>query len=333
MTKFLQYFLWVLFAGPVYAAPVNATSMNQSVPYQLQVVNPAQTMLYTVGDVFTRTLNLSVKRPYTLSLASIPVKGTVYQGAELQRVDVETSPSADSMHYRIQLQYQIFTSAATVKKIKLEKHALSINHAGKIYRPYIPSWELNVSPLAASGEVDIEQEMSPFRPPLLVDTERTQALLAGFLCLSLLCISGLIYINADNSWFPGMGGPFAQSYRQLSLLNPNATDRESLQKAALMIQHAFNKTSGESLFASDISDFINKYPRFSNIEQQLHGFFQISDHVLFNVNQLPSITSESESENDKVENRELTHQALSGVSVASLVHFCEQCRHCERSVA
>lgn len=281
--------------------------------YELRIQNSKKQIGYVVGDIFTRTIDLNVKAPYKLSSASIPAKGLQQKGIELRSVKVTEKQTAKSTRYQLQLKYQIFTSGPTVRKLEIAKHPLIITHAGNSLKINIPQWKFRVSPLAVNGKVYIEQDMSPYRGPMLVETTHTKYLLGTFLILTLLATLGLIYINADLTWFPGMGGPFAMSYRKISSLPEvgNTEDSAVIQQAATSIHHAFNQTFGENLFATDIDLFVQKHPTFANIKQEIGQFFKASNHVLFAVN-----TSDK------------PH-----ISIAALVQFCALCRHCERNVA
>ncbi|HYN54658.1 MAG TPA: hypothetical protein VES38_08145 [Methylotenera sp.] len=280
--------------------------------YELRIQNPQKQIGYMVGDVFTRTLELDVKAPYKLSSASIPAKNLSQKGIELSTVKVTEKQTSKITRYQIQLQYQIFTNGATVKKLEIAKHPLKITHAGKSLTITVPAWRFRVSPLAVHGEVYIEQDMSPYRGPMLVESANSKLLLGTFLGITLIAALGLIYINADRAWFPGMGGPFALSYRKISSLgaHQNSEDIALIQQATTSIHHAFNQTYGENVFATDIDVFLQKHPAFRNIRQEISHFFKESNHVLFAVNA-----------NDKTK-----------ISIAALIKFCEQCRHCERSV-
>lgn len=281
--------------------------------YELHIQNPKKQMGYVVGDVFTRTVELKVQNPYKLTDASIPTKGLNQKGIELRAVTMTEKQTSKTRDYHLQLEYQIFNSGATVKKLVITQYPLVITSAGKSFKINVPAWEFRVSPLAVNGEVYIEKDMSPFRAPLLVDTTQTQNLLGVFLMLTLIATCGLIYINADHAWFPRMGGPFAMCYRKICHFKDEANDESEalLQETTTSIHHAFNQTFGENVFANDVDTFVQKHPAFANIKHEISQFFQTSNQVLFAVNA-----------HDK------TH-----VSITNLIQFCAQCRHCERNIA
>ncbi len=281
--------------------------------YELHIQNPKKQIGYVVGDIFTRIIELEIKTPYKLLKSSIPAKGLQQKGFELSSVKVTEKQTAKSTHYQLQLKYQLFTSAPNVVKLKIVKHPLIYTHAGKSFKVHIPQWIFRVSPLAVNNEVYIEQDMSPYRGPLLVETTITKYVFGTFLLLTMLATFGLIYINADNAWFPGMGGPFAMSYRKINNFadTDNTEDSAAIRQATTSIHHAFNQTFGQNLFATDIDLFVKRHPSFANIKQEIAQFFNASNHVLFAV---------------KVSDK-------TSVTMFDLMHFCTQCRHCERNVA
>jgi mxaA protein len=301
------------------------TSFAASI-YELRIQNPKKQAAYVVGDTFTRTFELDLKAPYKLAQSSIPAKGSAVNGIELSSIKINQKQSSKVNSYKVQLEYQIFTSAATVKKLEVSKYPLKITGAGKSYIITVPAWQFRVSPLATHNETYLEQDMSAYRGPMLVDTDMAKWLLGIFLSITLTATLGLIYINEDGAWFPGMGGPFAMSYRRIMSLEPSGTPNSNgirdtndivlIQQATTNIHHAFNQTYGENLFAADIDHFLEKHPGFASIKHEIIRFFQLSNLILFRPSQ-PVKTNLAETNH---------------FSMTALANFCEQCRHCERGV-
>lgn len=295
------------------------TSIGASI-YELRIQNPKKQAAYVVGDTFTRTFELDLKAPYKLAQSSIPAKASTAKGIELSSVKINEKQSSKVNHYQVELQYQIFTSGATVKKLEIAKYPLKISGAGKSYIITVPAWKFRVSPLATHNETYLEEDMSAYRGPMLVNAGIAKLLLGTFLGITLIAALGLIYINEDRAWFPGMGGPFAMSYRKIMSLESNgAADSNNasgpqnmrlIQQATTNIHHAFNQTYGENLFAADIDHFLEKHPSFASIKHEIIHFFKISNLILFKTN--------------------LTE--INQFSMTALANFCEQCRHCERGV-
>ena len=283
------------------AAPIALT------PYQIHIQNPNKNANYIVGDQFTRVIELEVKAPYKLAKSTLPVKGLSVKGLELNEVKLIEKQLSGSTHYKLILDYQIFTSSAFVKKITLPAQTLKIVNAGRSINIVISAWALRISPIATHSETYIEQDMSPYRSPLLVSMPYLKPILAAFLGMTLLSLLGLIYINADRSWFPGLGGPFAASYRHIISLDQ---DKQYIQKAVASIHQAFNQTFGESLFEYELDNFLQQHPAFTAIKLEIINFFAFSNRVLFgDKRELPATNT-------------LVH----------LLKFCEQCRHCERGL-
>lgn len=274
-------------------------------PYRYKI---SKTIGYMVGDIINRNIELDVAAPYKLAMGSLPVKGVSIKGVELRDIILTEKKSPEGTHYRLQLYYQIFASGKNARKFVLPAENLRITKAEQSLKVTIPAWKYRVSPIAAFGEVYIEQDMSPYRGPMLVDSGYLKPLLAVFLGLVVISIAGLIYINADPAWFPGMGGPFSSSYRLVSNLTESL---ESNRRAVLSIHQAFNKTYGQNLFEADVQEFLQQHPGFSKIRHEVEAYFNLSNEVLFGANPDRQIAA----------------------SLPVLVKFCEACRNCERGVA
>lgn len=289
---------------------LSAVASAASVPYKMQVQNPKRDIGYFVGDIIQRSVELEVKSPYKLAAGSLPIKGLMRKGIELREISLTEKQSSDVIRYRLRLTYQVFAHNDYAKKIELPKEALKLANVGKPITAVIPAWSFRLSPIAAHGEVYIEEDMSPYHGPMLVEFGYLKPLLAGSLGLVLASLFGLIYINGDAAWFPGMGGPFAASYRKIIGLPDNpGSERE----AVTSIHHAFTQTFGENLFEQGLEEFIKKHPAFLRIRPEIELFFQISNTILYGTYHQPS-------DKDEPSYREI------------LAGFCERCRNCERGV-
>ncbi len=270
--------------------------------YQLQVNNPDKVINYIVGDTFTRNIEIDVKQPYQLVKDSLPQLGVNDQGVELKSVKLSSKRFLHHSHYSISLVYQIFSSDAYTKKYKLQAHNLRIKDKHRSINIEIPEWDFRVSPIATHNEGGILQDISPYRAPIKVETYNAKLLLALFFCLTLISVVGLIYLNADGTWFPGMGGPFASSYRELQSI-------KEVQDALTSVHHAFNKTYKESLFTHNIDAFLAAKPEFKPIQAEILHFFNHSYNFQFG-------------------SRNNTH----AINLRDVIQFCLLCRHCERSI-
>lgn len=294
----------------------------------LRISNPKRNVGYVVGDIFQRTLELEVAEPYALSRGSLPAVGISHAGIELRKVEVEEKKLSESTRYRIEMTYQVFAHTCTASKVKLPAQTLQVTAHGKSQQVPIPGWSLRISPLATYGETDIEKDMSPYRAPLRVATGYLKPALGLSLVLVLISVLGLIYINGDRSWFPGMGGPFAASYRRISTLENCPSN---LNKVITAIQSAFNATFKENLFGHDVDRFVQKHPNFLQHKDEIEVFFSLSNHVFFEVQDIALKTTLAE-----FPAQSQTPAAASDKDIHSfgwLVEFCRACRDCERGLA
>ena len=291
--KTLLFILCLLFALPAKTA--------DDTRYSLHVSNPERDIGYIVGDRLTRTVILEVRPPYALTPASLPAKGLNRQGIELHGIKMRESSVSGAVRYTLQLDYQVFTRAATPRKVVLPQETLQLKGDGRTIKVAIPAWSFRVSPLAAQGETHIEQDMSPFRGPMPRETKTTRQMLAACIALIAFAAGGLLYFNGNRRWLPGMGGPFAAACRQLRRLPASDT-----QQAVTVIHQAFNRTFGANLFKPDLPKFFAAHPRFVPVRSEIEDFFNLSDRVLFGAVVTDSYTPHK------------------------LRHFCKLCRDCER---
>jgi mxaA protein len=296
--KFLIACLFVLFPFSVSAAEK---------PYEIHVQNPERSIAYVVGDIIKRTATLDVRHPSVLVESSLPAEGMERNGIELRSVSISQRESSESTHYRLELSYQVFTRGDFAKKLELPSEAIQIRTAGKPSTISIPAWQFSVSPLANHGETYIEKDMSPYRVPLLIDPFTWKLMLAVCIAMILVAVGGLTYLHGDEAWFPGMGGPFAASYRRIAGL---PDDSESLLLAATSIHTALNKTLGENVFSQNLDQLFQHKPAFRSLEKDIRAFFVTSNHLLYGMT--------------------VNDQTL--MRMSDLQAFCKSCRDCERQI-
>lgn len=282
----------------------------------IKEVNPTRDAGYVVGDILERTITLTIKKPYELVTESLPVVGYEHRyrgqisGLELVKINTEELQHSDSVTHVLHLSYQVFTTGKLAKPAALRAEIVKMRNAGtkEVLQYRIPSFSFRISPLSVFGSVKLKEEMSPFTPPLLLDSSKQilhLKILIGLLGLSLL---GLLYIFGMYAWLPRMGAPFAKAYRDIRKIPDNA---EGLQQAIARIHQSLNKTAGNSLFSSNLEDFVQKKPAFSPVKKEIEKFFSLSRQVFFEPEATPSLSSDSK---------------------AWLMKFCRRLRDCERGL-
>lgn len=282
------------------------TAFAEESPYRVRLVAPEKTYGYFVGDRIHQALEIDVKEPYTLATGSIPLVGTRMNGMELRDVDMSQHQQGKWTTYKLDFVYQVFTRGDQAMVARLPLPRLSVTAGKKQLAVEVPEWKFEISPLAPRTDNDIGKVERAFRRPLQVESwPWGLGLLASF-SVMIGAMIGLIYINADRAWFPGMGGPFARGYRQVSAL---AEQPASLVDAVTAIHQAFRHTYGENLLPHNLDGFLARHPSFRAIESEIEQFFGSTDFLLYGV------TSSKHG------------------SLAELREFCRLCRDCERNVA
>jgi len=282
----------------------------------LKEENPTRDVGYVVGDVISRTITLTVKKPYELVKESIPIVGYEHRwkgqvsGIELVKAETKEIKHSDSTTHVLNLSYQVFTTGKVAKPAALRAEILKLRNTKtkEVMQYRVPAFSLRVSPLSVFGQVKLKEEMSPFTPPLLLDASKEISrvkMLAGLLTLSLL---GLLYIFGMRAWLPRMGAPFAKAYRDIRKM---ADTPEGLQQAVSRMHQSLNKTAGTSLFSNNLAQFIEKKSGFAPMQAEIEKFFGLSRQVFF----------EPEA-----------HQALGESPKTWLLKFCKHLRDCERGL-
>lgn len=251
----------------------------------IQTIEPDRAVGYVIGDKISRTIKLTVKKPYQLLDTSLPIvgyekrwKGQV-SGIELRNISKETSSDSDSTTYTLHLTYQVFTTYVTAKPASLPAEVIKFSGNKEVFQYRIPSWNFRISPLAVFGQVVVEQDMSPFRGPLLLDDRREVVILKILLGIGGVALLGLLYILGMRAWLPRMGGPFAKAYHDLRRLRKQPDTEQNLQLAVQRIHQALNTSAGCSVFNAD--GFISSKPAFAGLKPELEQFFTLSRAVFF----------------------------------------------------
>ena len=322
MTRFLTQFLSALILSTC-AISTHALD-SQLLPdiktgiVSMQIQEPERVVGYTVGDVLTRHITLSIKKPYKLIDESLPIIGYEKRyrgqvlGIDLSDIKHTSKDKSDKVVHELTLSYQVFTNKNVAKPGALPAeylHIINVESKGKEVVKYrIPSWEFAISPISIFGQVKIENDMSKFRGPLLLDNSPEKKRLKILLIVLVLSLLSLLYMLGKHAWLPRMGGPFARSYREIRRL-PNTP--QGIQQAVSSMHASLNATAGNSLFADNLDQFLAQKPAFKAIKTEMEQFFGLSRQVFFEPN--------------------ANHEAGSN-PIQWLAQFCRRCRDCERGL-
>jgi mxaA protein len=289
----------------------------------MQLQDPERVVGYTVGDVLTRHLIITIKKPYKLIPESLPIIGYEKRyrgqllGIDLSDIKHNSKDNGASVAHDLTLSYQVWTNRNTVKNGALPAeylHIINADSKGKeVVKFRIPSFEFNISPIARFGQIKIEDDMSQYRGPLLLDNAPQKQRLKILLTLLALSLLGLLYMLGKHAWLPRMGGPFARSYREIrkQANTPEGTTSEGLRNAVSSLHTALNTTAGNSLFSVNLDEFLAKKPAFKAIETEMTQFFGLSRQVFFEPNAQHQVGSDP---------------------IGWLAQFSRRCRDCERGL-
>ncbi|HEY0562601.1 MAG TPA: hypothetical protein VGD04_04685, partial [Methylophilus sp.] len=283
-----------------------------------KIQDPDHDVGYTVGDILTRNISITVKKPYVLVPESLPIVGYERRykgqliGIDLSALQHSKQEKSDYTVHNIVLSYQVFTTNVVAKPGALPAEYVRIfNPESKdkaVFRYRIPSWNFTISPLSVFGQVKVETEMSGYRGPLLLDASPQQLRLKVLLSVLGLSLLGLLYMLGKYTWLPGMGGPFAKAYKIIKKAPKNT---EGLTSAVEAVHTALNNSAGYSVFNNNLATFLSNKPAFNHVLAEIEQFFKLSNSVFFAVGA-------------KLESDE--------ASLQWLAKFCKQCRDCERGL-
>ena len=282
----------------------------------IRTAEPTKLVGYTVGDVIERTVELTIKAPYKLIETSLPIVGYEKRyrgqliGIELKSmIHTKDEDDASTVH-TIKLAYQVFTNNVVAKNASLGPEYLQLintKNPKDLVKYRIPSLSIAISPISIFGAVKIENNMSQFRPPLLLSDVNEKKWLKALLVVLGLSLLALLYIVGKHAWLPRMGGAFAKAYRLQRKLPNNIT---GLQSALSQVHTAFNTTAGYSVFSNNLNHFLSQHPQFNPAQSAIESFFALSRQVHFEQNTPQDIAT----------------------SKAWLLKFTRQCRDCERGL-
>jgi mxaA protein len=283
----------------------------------IQTQDPVKDVGYVIGDIVTRHITLTIKKPYVLIEESLPIVGyeKTYRGQPigvyLSALKHTKKDKGEHVVHELTLDYQIFTSSVVAKRAAvLAEYLRLLNTESKkeVVKYRVPMWEFVISPLSVFGQIKVEDDMSQFRGPLLIDASRESTRFKILLALLVLSLLGLLYILGKGAWLPRMGGPFAKAYRTIK----KQTDSpQGIQNAVSSMHTALNTSAGHSLFSDNLEQFLAKKPAFKTIKPEIQQFFALSNQVFFEANASHNLGIEP---------------------VTWLKQFCRRCRDCERSL-
>lgn len=282
----------------------------------VEVVDPARDAGYVVGDILNRQVTMTIQKPYELVSESLPIVGYEHRyrgkksGIELVKITSSSKADSDSATYALDLSYQVFKTDRVAKPAALRAEAIKIRNTTtkKVVQYKLPDFNFRISPLSLIGQIQLDQEMYPFTPPLTLDNSKVifnLKVLAAILAIALL---GLLYIFGSHAWLPKMGAPFAKAFRDIKKMSDSP---DGVKQAVTRVHESLNKTAGATLFSHNLDAFISLHPKFAPAKQEIEQFFGLSHQVFFE-DASQSLTAENPKQ--------------------WLQQFCRRLRDCERGL-
>jgi mxaA protein len=317
MRNFLLITIFSLSCSLAFALDVTKLPDVKDGVVGIEIKDPVQDVGYVVGDIVSRQVTLTIKKPYYLVEESLPIVGyeKTYRGQPigvyLSAIKHIKKDEGDHIVHHLDLSYQILTSSVVAKRAAvLAEYVRLVNTSDKedLVKYRIPMWEFVISPLSVFGQIKVEDDMSQFRGPLLLDASKQQSRLKIMLVMLALSLMGLLYILGKNAWLPRMGGPFAKAFRDIK---KQSNTPQGVQQAVSSMHAALNASAGNSLFLNNLDEFLAKKPVFNAIKSEIHQFFGLSKAVFFEPNAKHEVGTDP---------------------VDWLKQFCRRCRDCERGL-
>lgn len=288
-----------------------ASPLVQAAPQDLTAqVDDPRAFGYSVGDVLTRHIHLSVPAGLTLDPASLPAVGRRGTALELRSVQLQRN--------ELTLAYQVFLSPRESRVLEMPSVTLRFVGTPREQSLRVDAWPVSVSPLVAV-DAPTRQGLGELRPdaaPPLLDTAAMRSRLIACGAVLVLLLFYLVHVYIGLPWSARVQRPFGQAWRALQALSADA--EPAVRRAAWTRVHdALNRTAGEVVFASGVDRLIAAKPQFAALRAELLQFFERSRRVFFADATATSAVSD----------------AAAADEPAWLIAFCRRCRDAERGAA
>jgi mxaA protein len=264
----------------------NLPDINPAYVY-MKSIDPVRLVGYTVGDVIEREVILTVKAPYKLIETSLPIpgyekrhKGQVI-GIELKSIQHTKKVNDNSTTHDIKLAYQVFTNNIVAKNAALGPEYLNLvnlKNNQDVVKFRIPTVDIAISPIAIFGQVKIENNMSPFLGPLLLNHDKEENWFKISLSMLTLSALGLVYILGMRAWLPRMGGTFAKVYRSL---RKQEKSTQGLKDSVALMHTGLSTAANFTVFSNNLDQFLALKPNFIGLRLELEQFFNLSRRINF----------------------------------------------------
>lgn len=256
----------------------------------VEVIDPTQKVGYTIGDLINRKVKITIFKPFSLIEESLPIVGYEKRyrgellGMTLRKADFTKEETNEKSVYEIDLTYQVFTNKDFAKPGAITAdyyRVIDSQNPDDIFKVRIPSFTFAISPIAVFGAVKVDENMSGYRGPFLLDATKDKKILKQASALLLFCFFILFYIYSRYSWWPRQNRIFSQIYSQYK---KTEVSQENLETFTKSIHNGLNKSLGQTVFVDNLDLLYKKNSSFLNIEDEIQDFFKLSRKIFFDKN-------------------------------------------------
>ena len=249
--------------------------------YTLSITEPNQKVGYHVGDLVQRQIKLTVHEPYTLIEESLPIVGYEKRfrgqllGITLQNIDKKIFKN----ELDLLLTYQIFTNNVVAKPAFITAdyyRVVNKKNPEEVLKLRVPELTIAVSPIAIFGDIKVQEDMSDFRGPVLIEQQQYLNKIYISAAVFIFSLFVLLYVYTKFTILPGFKKTFLPLYRKLK------KDKDiKIDEIIKLIHGQINNYSKASIFEKNLKDLYAKNSSFKFIEKELILFFKISNQKLF----------------------------------------------------
>ena len=295
----LALVLLVAFAPAVFAQAISGI-----------VIETPRQFGYVIGDRIRHEMQLSLREPFRLDLASLPESGRLDRWLAISAATATRQDRDDIVVYRIGIDYQIVNAPRELTAVTIPQLEFLVVGGPNPLPVFLQEWTFSIGPIAEAGP----------RPELLLRADRRpQPIPVGGRIIRLwidgLLLAGLLGYLAWWRWLlPRLKRgryPFSGACGELRRLLRPASTADDYKLGLRAFHAAVNAAAGHVVFIDNLHEFLESRPEYAGLQAELAALYARSRDVFFN-------------------NAPIEAPAL---SLRELVELCRRCRTLERSVA
>lgn len=264
---------WPCFSAYILSAWIACVSAEESPVLRFEVEQPRAYGFY-IGDKFSRSIELELKKPYELDEKSLPKAGRLIPWLALESPLISHQQTAQTNKYRISLTYQIVNIDRTLLNIGIPEHNISVTAGNDVLPLFIRPTRIQASMLTLADQVAMQANAAP----IAVELDWAKWIWFGALTIA----SGLCgWILTFGLSFGKKALPFTSAYRKLASKNLTTWSDEQYAAHLRDTHDAFNKTAGKIIFNDGLTQFLAEHREFALAEEAIRTFYASSREYFF----------------------------------------------------